>query len=474
MKKIIAAIVPLMLLAACGGNQSETATPVVSDTIVSDNLIRNTLYRRAIESAVWGMPAVAFDAMRQAFLRDAEAKYNDVVYWSKQADWKFQVTTPNASSWYVYVAINTREGPVVYEIPPADGAGLFGSMNDAWQAPGADVGPNGADAGKGAKYLLLPPGFVGNVPKGYIPVYLKTYNGYSILRAIPATTSSEDVAKAIDLVKKIRMYPLSQASNPPQQRYIDMAGRLFDAVARFDITFYESLARVVNDEPVQQQDLAMTAMLKSIGIEKGNPFNPDAATKEILNKAIKEAQAGFMQINRSFTPFYEGGQWTIPAPGTAHPTKFLFYTDNFYALDDRAGFFFLGCAPPVKPGGASFYLFGQKDKTGTLLTGEKNYKLHVPANVPAKQFWAATVYDLEESNLIRESPKVEVNSYQNLQKNTDGSVDIYFGPKAPEGKEANWIYTDPGKGWTTLFRFYGPEPAIIDKTWKLPDIEEIR
>ncbi len=463
------------MLATYASSPIMAANPNASDmTAISNDSETSTIYRRAVESAIWGMPAVAFDAMRQAFLHDAGAKYNDVVYWSKQADWKFQVTTPNASSWYVYLAINTKEGPIVYEIPPSDGAGLFGSMNDAWQVPQADVGPNGTDAGKGGKYLLLPPDFKGSIPDGYIPVHFKTYNGYSILRAIPVTSSPQDVAKAIDLVKKIRMYPLAQAANPPGQRYIDMNGKLFDAVARFDVTFYEGLARIINDEPVQPQDLAMMNMLKSIGIEKGKPFNPDTATKEILSKAIKEAQAGFIQTNRSFEPFYEGKQWSIPAPKTAHSTKFSFYTNEFYALDERAGFFFLGCAPPVKPGGASFYLFGQKDVSGIPLTGEKNYKLHVPANVPAKQFWAATVYDLEESNFIRESPKLEVNSYQSLQINPDGSVDIFFGSKAPEGKESNWVYTAPGKGWTMLFRFYGPQPAIINKAWKLPDIEEIK
>ncbi len=331
------------------------------------------------------------------------------------------------------------------EIPPAARAGLFGSMNDAWQIPQADVGPNGADAGKGGKYLLVPPGFKETIPAGYIPVYFKTYNGYSILRTIPKTSSPEDVTEAIDLVKKIRMYPLAQATNPPKQHFIDMADKLFDAVARFDITFYESLARMVNDEPIQTQDLMATAMLKSIGIEKGKPFNPDSTTKEILGKAIREAHQSFIQTNRSFKPFYEGEQWTIPAPATAHPTKFSFRTDNMYALDERAGFFFLGCAPPVQPDEASFYLLEQKEAGGALLQGDKNYKLHVPANVPTKQFWATTVYDLKESNFIRKSPKVEVNSYQNLQKKSGGFGGYLLRSKSSRRKRIKLDLYDSGK-----------------------------
>jgi len=157
MKTFFSFLTALLLLAACNGNQNKSQTQQVEVTQKSDSDCK--IYNHAVESAVWGMPIVAFDAMRQAFLRDAGANYNDIVYWSKQADWKFQVTTPNASSWYVYIAINTKKGPIVLDIPPASGAGLFGSMNNAWQIPQADVGPTGLDQGKGGKYLLLPPDY---------------------------------------------------------------------------------------------------------------------------------------------------------------------------------------------------------------------------------------------------------------------------------------------------------------------------
>jgi hypothetical protein len=222
---------------------------------LNDDLARRTFERRAVEAAVWGIPIVSVDAMRQAFLRDAGAEYNDVVYWSQQADWRFRVTTPNASSWYVYIPINTRDGPLVVELPPAAGAGLFGSLNDAWQVPRADVGPTGEDGGKGGKYLILPPGSPQTAPTGFIPIRFDTYNGYSVLRAIPATTSPGDVAKAIELVKRVRVYSLARAADPPEQRHIDMAGKTFDGLVRFDDTFYDSLARIIGEEPVQDRDL---------------------------------------------------------------------------------------------------------------------------------------------------------------------------------------------------------------------------
>jgi hypothetical protein len=447
--------------------------PAADANISLTQLAERALHRRAVDAAIWGVPIVSVDAMREAFLRDAGAKYNDIVYLSRQADWNFQITTPNASSWYVYIPINTKNGPVVLDIPPAVGAGLFGNLNDAWQVPEADVGPTGEDGGRGGKYLVLPPGYEQAVPAGYFAVPFKTYNGYSFLRAIPPTSSPEDVAKAMDLVKKTRVYSLSQAANPPPQRFIDMAGKLFDGIARFDDMFYDSLARMVDEEPVQERDLVAMGHLRSIGIEKGKPFQPDAATRELLKKAILEARAGFQQAMLALPALSPGSHWAIPGSHVGLETGHTFETADYLDVDARAQLFFFGCAPAKKPGAATFYLAAMKDAAGVPLQGGSSYRLRVPPHVPAKQFWAMTVYDFETAAFLRDAPRVELNSYdQQMQKNQDGSVDVCFGPTALPGKEANWIYTGPGKPWVVLFRFYGPEKAVFDKSWKLPDIEE--
>src|SRR5262249_4609863 len=152
-----------------------------------------------------GMPIVSVDAMREAFFRDAGANYNDIVFWSKPSDWMTQLTTPNASSLYVYFNFNIKNGPVVLDLPATVGAGLFGTLLDAWQVPLVDVGHKGEDEGEGGKYLLLPPDFKGTLPEGYILVQASTYNGYALLRAIPASGSEEDRAKAIELIKKHKL-----------------------------------------------------------------------------------------------------------------------------------------------------------------------------------------------------------------------------------------------------------------------------
>ena len=121
----------------------------------------------AKEAAIWGIPIVSMDAMRQAYFRDAQARYNDIVFWSQPADWRNQTTTPNSSSFYVYFNFKTKNLPFVLEMPEAKDVGVFGVLMTAWQKPLTEVGPAGADQGKGGKYLILPPGYKGEIPKGY-------------------------------------------------------------------------------------------------------------------------------------------------------------------------------------------------------------------------------------------------------------------------------------------------------------------
>ena len=437
-------------------------------------LRERAVHRRAIETAIWGMPIVSVEAMRRAFF-NAGASDGDIVYLSRPADWRLQITTPNGSSLYVFLNFNLKDGPIVIDFPAAVGAGLFGSILDAWQVPIADVGPEGEDQGKGARYLLLPPDFQGVVPTGYLVLRPATCNGYAAFRAIPRTRLAEDTAKAIALVKQLRVYPLSQVDAPPPQRHIDIAGQLFDGIVRMDDTFFDSLAVMINEEPVQPRDAVAMGMLRSIGIEKGRPFTPDAGTRSILKDAAAVAKAQMMSATTNVTPYWTRGRWG--SPGFAirgAQTGFTYQSGAVFNVDDRGAMFFFACALPKKLGAATLYLIGARDASNALFDGGKSYRLHVPARVPAKQFWAVTVYDLDTAAFIRDAPSIEINSYQDIQKNPDGSVDVYFAPKSPAGKQSNWIYTEPGKHWVAAFRFYGPEPAIHDKSWTMGDIESTK
>jgi hypothetical protein len=434
------------------------------------------IQRRAVEAAIWGMPIVAMDAVRQGFLRDIGASYNDIAFYSRPADWKFQTTTPNASTHYVYSAYDTRDGPIVLEVPPAIEAGLYGQLCDMWDVPLAIVGPGGDDQGKGGKYLLLPPNYDGTVPPGYLPVAQPTYGGFWLMRSIAKSRSGEDEAAAIGMLKKLRMYPLVKAGSPPEQRFIDASGTLWDGIPRMDASFYSILAKLVNEEPVLPRDLAMMNILRSIGIEKGKDFNPDAASRAAFGPAVAEAKAYFQDLQRAaLKPYWESAHWALPDLSGVK-SEFSYETAEMLDVDYRGmgGFFFW--APPKKSDASAptIYVNAVADSKGEPLIGDKTYRLRVPANVPVRQYWSATVYDWDTAAFIREAPVVSLDSYnQATIKNSDGSLDIYFSPQAPAGQENNWVATAKGGTWFIIFRLYGPDKPFFDKSWKLPDIEKV-
>jgi hypothetical protein len=466
------------LLASFAAVTMVGAPVAAQQSLTPGELAARTVHRRGVDAVIWGQPTVSFDAMRQAYFRDAKAKYNDVIWWPKGAGWKNQSLTVNTSVRYIYFFFNSKnDGPVVLELPGAVGGdGFFGTITDAWFVPLVDIGGDGEDKGKGGKYLVLPPDYKGEVPSGYIPVRPRTYNTYTLVRSILATDSEEDVRKGDALVKQIKLYPLSQAANPPQQRFVDMTDVLYDGLAHYDASFYTSLARMLNEEPVQSRDLEMMGMLLPLGIEKGKNFKPDTTMTTALNSAAQEAQAYLVDgLARSSTDrFWPDRKWVIPTPPIGVTTLFKWEEANDFDVDSRgialASFF----GPTASLGKGSFYLASFVDASGQPLQGENTYRLRVPANAPVGEFWALTVYDKETAALFRESTRLTLGSLdKGVRKNADGSVDIYIGPTAPSGQESNWLYTPRGKGWWPWFRFYGPEQALFDKTWKLPDIERM-
>jgi hypothetical protein len=462
-----------ILITAAAGEAQERAQAVNSAADVQQRLVEE----RAIEAVIWGMPIVSQDAQHQASLRDAGAKDNDIVFWSKPSGWKNQTTTPNASVRYVFVNYNTKtDGPVVLEVPAAVGAGLFGTIVDAWQVPLAHMGPSGQDEGKGGKFLLLPPDYKGEIPAGYFPVHSETYNGFAGFRAIAKTEGAEDVAKALGLIKQTRVYPLSSAANPPQQRFVDIYGKVYDGIVRFDDTFFVSLAKMVNQEPVLPRDKEMLGLLLTLGIEKGKDFQSDAATQATLKAAAQAAHGWFMQSLLMYgTQFWPDRKWLVPVSPNGPQTGFKWDTANYFDVDARGIAFFSFNTPPAKLGAATFYLATYVDGQGAKLRGQNTYRLHVPAHVPAKRFWAVRLYELETCSFIRDVASVGVDSYdQKMRRNDDGSVDLYFGPKDPSGRENNWIPTVPGRGYFPWFRFYDPDKPQFDKSWKLPDFEIVK
>jgi hypothetical protein len=408
--------------------------------------------------------------------RNTTGTFNQIAYWSRLPDWKIQTLTPNPDAIYLTPFINTAEvGPVVLEIPPADEGSITGTVMDVWQCALEDVGPAGVDQGQGGKYLILPPGYPDTVPAGYIPMQSDTYQGYALLRSIPKSGSEADVAKAVAYGKRIKLYPLSQAATPAATTFVDVVDVVYDSTITYDLRFFESLNRIVQAEPWLERDKAMIDQLKSIGVEKGKPFNPDPKTKDMLNDAAREAHAWLVaRYEASLSPYYDGGHWARPGSRELFEGQATFFAKpDVYPVDVRGVTFSYAYFTPKHVGAGSSYLLTIADKDGRLLDGGTNYRLTVPANPPVRQYWSATVYDRATHAPIRNARWPSRSSQTpGLQKNADGSVDIYFGPKAPAGKESNWVPTNADGGFEVLFRFYGPEKPLFDKTWRLPDIEK--
>ena len=313
-------------------------TSAEAQQLSADALTRRTTERRAIEAANWGLPAVNFDRMVQAML-GAKGAFNQIAYWSAFSDWKNQTLTPNPDTIYIKPFFDTKDaGPMVLEIPPADDEGsITGTIMDCWQAALEDVGPAGIDKGKGGKFLILPPGYKDTPPDGYIVLPSLNFQGFALLRSIVKSGSNADIAKAVEYGKRIKLYPLSQAVNPPQTVFVDMIDVVFDATIPYDMRFYQSLDRMVQSEPWLPRDKAMIDMLKSIGIEKGKPFKPDAKTQKILAGAISETSAWLSsRYETVFTPFYGGGRWFFPAQDVMKEVAATFYeTEEAYPIDAR-------------------------------------------------------------------------------------------------------------------------------------------
>jgi hypothetical protein len=443
----------------------------------SVELTRRTIERRAIEAVIWGMPAVNFELLYEGLLQ-CKGDFNQIVYWSRLLDWKNQTLTPNPDTIYLMPFYSTQNvGPIVLEIPPAEEGSITGSTMDSWQAALEDVGPAGADKGAGGKYLILPPGYKEKIPGGYIALQSDTFAGYALLRSNLQSGSDTDVAKAVAYGKRVKLYPLTHAANPPATKFVDAMNVVFDSTIPYDLRFFEILDRFVQREPWLDRDKAMISSLNSIGIEKGKSFQHDVKTREILKSAVLEARAWLdVCYEKAFSPaYYKHSQWAVPASHDVIEGQQTFFADpNSYPLDGRGVLFSIAFFTAKHLGAGQFYLMAIKDNQGNAFDGASTYRLNVPANPPVKLYWSATVYDRETHALIRKLPWSSRSSHTpTLKKNADGSTDVYFGPKAPAGKESNWIPTSVNGQFEVLFRFYGPEKTLFDKTWVLPDIEKM-
>jgi hypothetical protein len=426
---------------------------------------------RATEVYLTQIMRVGETAWREGMRAFGSVKPQQVVIWENLLDPQSLLLTSNAETVYAVAHLRLQDdGPTVVEAPP----NMLGFLMDGLQRYLADIGPLGKDQGKGGKYLVLPPGFRGDAPDGYFVVQSPTYSVNLSLRGFQVNGKTD---QAVGLMKQLEIYPLAETAAPPAMEFMNGSGRAIDTVFPDSFRFFELLAMLVNEEPVDIFDPLERSMMQAIGIEKGKAFNPDARLKALLSEAARlgGAMARANSYASTFGRFYPDRHWQ----GVPTGISYTFIEDGIPQVDTRNWLYYtaIGNSPAIMAknvGQGSQYLWTYRDADGNYLDGARSYRLHIPPNIPAKAFWSVLVYDtLSRSQLQNGQPFPAMSSYTKPLVNADGSIDIDFGPQQPK-EEVNWIRTVPGKGWFAYFRFYGPTEAYFDQTWKLDDIVAIK
>lgn len=488
---------PVMLASSAAhaqaGSSPSAQTPAPAlDFRKFDDVRSQLAHQRGIEAVLWGVPAVEIIGIHHAGRKNG-ADWNEVIYWSRPQDAKSQMLTLNGTTLYVVVNLNLRNGPMVVELPPASpGREMFGTFFNLWMEPIADLGPQGADAGRGGRYVFVPPGYTGALPNDTFVMRSDTYRLFSLLRTIPKGLDDASLKEAEAYLKTLKVYPLGNAGQPT--KFVDMSGRPFESAKPFTMEYYRRLHEVISDEPVRPRDKIMIDMLANIGIENGKPFNPDPVVAKALEQAIKDARDMIetLLIETAAKPLWpdrQWGDWNIPkrsasiAGSAAQPIlgtsldrwRVMLEDEDRLYYQTRAVLYHYVTAPLFTMGAGSVYLLGFKDSQGRLLDSTKSYRVHVPPNVPITWFWELVLYDLDGFYFI--DNKENRYAYSSLNKsmkvNPDGSVDIDIGPQAPAQSGANWLPTNPMRKFMAFFRLYGVKPEFFQGGFKLGDIERL-
>jgi len=451
------------------------------------------LFQRATQAYLWALPLINTLGMKVGSEKVFGAGYNVLPIWKQRLDAKTLVTTPNSDVIYAmsYVDLG-KDGPLVFEAPPQ----LQGILLDFWQRPipvdggkfFGDVGLPGPDAGKGGKFLLLPPGYDGEVPGGYFVYRSATNNVFIFLRSF--YQDPKHLTPAVALVEQSKIYPLNGQDTAKPMQFPDASGVPANMLPISDGSAFDALKQLVDGEGDTLAGSDGLGMLASIGIVKGQPFTPDAKTRTILDRAAKTAYKmsrviGFEEVvsGRSLR-VYPDRHWVNPmadaTPGNLSGVFDLAWrrtAGGYLDLDARIWFFtdYYSISPGMlsqTPGVGAKYMIGFTDSESTPLSGGTSYRLNLPPDIPAANFWSVTLYEAENaSGLANGQPFPSLGSRDKPAQNADGSTDLYLGPKAPAGKEGNWLATVPGKGYFAIVRLYGPTEAAINKSWKPGDIE---
>ncbi|SDR84382.1 DUF1254 domain-containing protein [Halopseudomonas sabulinigri] len=461
----------------------------------AQTLTEELWFQRASQTYLWAMPLLNTMGMRDGFAATYSPTYNTMAIWEKRLDAKTLITTPNSDLIYGMVFVNLADtGPLVFEAPPK----LQGILLDMWQRPiphdggkfFGDIGLPGPDGGKGGKFLILPPGYTGDVPDGHYVYRSATNNVFIFLRSF--YQSLDNIQPAVDVLTQSVLYPLGKQDSAAPMRFEMASGKPHNMLPRTDAEAFKQLKYLVDTEGSNLADPDWLGMLAGLGIVQDKPFEPSADTTKILDAAAmtayKTSRVIGLQQGTGDSDFrvYQDRQWLNPInnmearwPDALVDLSFT-TQGGFRELDARTWFFtdYYSISPgmvSMTPGKGAYYMIAFNDGAGDALDGHSNYKVELPPNIPAELFWSVTLYEAENaSGLNNGQPFPSLGKLDNPEQNPDGSTTLYIGPEAPEGKESNWLATAPERGFFTILRLYAPSQPALDGSWKPGDIEKIQ
>lgn len=432
-------------------------------------------FHRALDVFLDEMSAASIFALRDGIRSVGVQECHQMALFEGLMDSKALWLTANTETVYGSNFLDLKkDGPIVIESPP----NVLGILDDMWMRYVGDIGNAGPDKGKGGKFLVLPPGFDGEVPEGYHVFRSKTYGVWFLVRGFLVDGDPRPAVESFQ--KGLRVYPLAKASNPPPMEFKDVSGLPHATIHANNHEFYDELNAVVQEEHQDAIDDERKGRLALLGIIKGHEFKPDSRMKKILDEAALAGAAIARTLSWASTDpsvlFYEddptwfsafaiGNHEFMSEEGWRHRDARTMFMYNAIAITPAMAI--------AMPGVGSQYAAAAKDAEGNWLDGEKTYKLTLPPDVPAKDFWSVVLYDSQTRSMLQTDQQFpSLNSQSGkVEMNKDGSTDIYFSPKAPSGKEGNWVQTVPGKGFWLILRLYGPLDPWFDKTWRPGKIE---
>lgn len=428
----------------------------------------------AVDAYTKGIHIASMEAMKKGILNFGPANKTALIF-EELMDSKALFLTANTTSVYMMSWLELGEEPMVIETPPD----VLGIIDDHYFKYVADFGRLGPDKAQGGKFLILPPGFEGDIPEGYFVSQANTSGHWVIWRGFQKDGSPKPAVMSTKETFKI--YPLSRKDNPPAMNFVNVSGKEFNTIHKMDERIYDEINDVIQSEPSAGENAEILGTLAAIGIKKGEEFKPDARMQEILKEAAKIGSAivrtEMAKPRSQYLYKFPDTQWLNPLAYKSY----LFEHEGARLLDARSAFHFYatGITPAMSMkiiGKGSQYSIAYSDVNGNTFDGSKTYKFNVPANPPMKDFWSFTIYDNQTRSMLQtdqQFPGID-NNKDGLIQNEDGSWDIYIGPKPPTGFENNWIQTIPGKGWNTIFRLYGPLEPWFAGEWYPSDAIEVK